>query len=318
MGESPAWRRRLIARTVAGGFQTLATAGGITPWARPRAHGLEREDAVPYGADPAHLVDIYKPPGPGPHPVAIYIHGGGFRTLSRRTHWIMALAFARRGYLTFNIDYRLAPKHPFPAAAEDVCAALRWIWDNASSYGGDLERTVVSGESAGGNLATALASMCCWRRDEPYAREVFDLNVVPKAVLPACGILEVHEPERYLQRERLPFWIRDRISKVCTSYLPADEDDATHLQMASPLRWIERAGPPDRPLPPFFAPCGTRDPILDDTRRLGRALERRGVDHEIPIYVGGIHAFHAFAWTELAQRCWADHDQFLQKRDLLT
>ena len=50
----------------------------------------------------------------------LYVHGGGFRILSKDTHWIMGLAFARRGFLVFNIGYRLAPKHPFPAAIADA------------------------------------------------------------------------------------------------------------------------------------------------------------------------------------------------------
>jgi len=309
MGESPAWRRRLIARTVAGGFQALATAGGITPWARPKAHGLEREDAVPYGADPAHLVDIYKPPGPGPHPVAIYIHGGGFRTLSRRTHWIMALAFARRGYLTFNIDYRLAPKHPFPAAAEDVCAALRWIWDNASSYGGDLERTVVSGESAGGNLALMAALASATPRPEPWARAVHDAGIRFSAAVPICGILQVSDPRRFSRRKKLPFFLQDVIDETSENYLSGGGG-----LLADPLVEIE-AGPhaPDG-WPAFFVPCGTADPLLDDSRRLGTALEALGADVETAWYPGEVHAFHGLIWRQKARACWSDLFAFLDAR----
>jgi alpha/beta hydrolase fold len=56
-----------------------------------------------------------------PWPIVFYVHGGAFRILSKDTHWVMALSFARRGFVVFNVSYRLAPKHRFPAPLEDVC-----------------------------------------------------------------------------------------------------------------------------------------------------------------------------------------------------
>ena len=309
MDASPAWRRQLIARTVAGGFQVLATLGGLTPWARPKAHGLEREDAVSYGADSAHLVDIYKPPGPGPHPVAIYVHGGGFRTLSRRTHWIMALAFARKGYLTFNIDYRLAPKNPFPAAAEDVCAAIRWIWETAPAYGGDLDRTVIAGESAGGNLALMAALASATRRPEPWARAVHDAGVRFSAAVPMCGILQVSDPRRFSRRKKLPFFLQDVIQETSETYLCGGSGP-----LADPLLEVEAGAHAPDGWPAFFVPCGTSDPLLDDSRRLGTALEALGADVETAWYPGEVHAFHALIWRRQARACWNDLFEFLDTR----
>ena len=71
----------------------------------------------------------------------------------------------------------------------------------------------------------------------------------------------------------------------------------------------------ERPLPPFFAPVGTRDPLLDDTRRLEKALGALGVPCEARYYPGGIHAFHAMVWDPAARRCWRDALAFLDRYD---
>jgi hypothetical protein len=73
---------------------------------------------------PGLRADVAVPKGPGPHPVLLYIHGGGWMAGSAHTHKKVAAEIAARGYLTFNLDYRLAPEHPFPAGLDD-CALFR-------------------------------------------------------------------------------------------------------------------------------------------------------------------------------------------------
>jgi acetyl esterase len=68
-----------------------------------------------------------------------------------------------------------------------------------------------------------------------------------------------------------------------------------------------------RPLPPFFIPCGTKDPILDDSRRLARALGALGVRNELVVYPGEPHAFHAFVWRKNAKDHWRDTFRFLDR-----
>jgi acetyl esterase len=245
--------------------------------------------------------------------VVLYVHGGGFRILSKDTHWPMGLAFASRGFVVFNINYRLAPRHRFPAAVEDCCAAFAWLTRNAAAWGGDPSRIVLAGESAGANLVTSLAVAASWSRPEPWARAVWDTGVSPRAVLPACGLLQVTDAGRFRRRKPgLPTFINDRILEVAGAYLPRDAGPDA-LEMADPLCIIERAGPTGRPLPPFFVPVGTADPILDDTRRLAAALDRRGVPCEARYYDGEVHAFHAFVFRRAARRCWSDAFAFLAR-----
>src|SRR5579883_380215 len=151
-------------------FKNLSWAGSLHPRANPAKHGVEVVKDIPYRDStlPEHRLDVYRPiKRDGPLPAVLYVHGGGFRILSKDTHWVMALAFARRGYLVFNISYRLAPEHPFPAAVEDCCTALEYLIDEAPRHGGDLSRLCFAGESAGANLVTALAVTTCFARPEP-------------------------------------------------------------------------------------------------------------------------------------------------------
>ncbi len=312
------WRRgrSLIAQAF---FEGLSAAGRIHPAASPKRHGVEVERDIVYGPDRRwHQLDIYRPVHrPGPWPVVFYVHGGAFHLLSKDTHWLMGLVFARYGYLVVNISYRLAPQHPFPAAVEDTFAAYRWMAERITQLGGDPTRVAVAGESAGGNLVTSLTLAACQRRSEPFARAVFDTGLVPRAALPFCALLEVSRPERFAERRgkgRLPFWIDGMIRDVETSYLhghPRGPSPATAL--ANPLRALEAAETFDRPLPPFFAPVGTRDPLLDDTRRLEKALAALNVPCEARYYPGGIHAFHAMVWDPAARRCWRDALAFLDR-----
>ncbi len=309
------WRR---ARSFAASafFEGLSAAGRIHPAASPKRHGVEVERDLVYGPDHRwHQLDIYRPVHrPGPWPVVFYVHGGAFHLLSKDTHWLMGLVFARYGYLVVNISYRLAPRHPYPAAIEDTCAAYVWLAERVAALGGDPTRVAVAGESAGGNLITSLTLAACQRRSEPYARAVYDSNLVPRAALPFCAMLEVSRPERFAERRQLPFWVDGMIRDASASYLHGHpRGPGPHTALADPLRVFEERATFDRPLPPFFAPVGTRDPLLDDTRRLEKALSALNVPCEARYYPGGIHAFHAMVWDPAARRCWRDALAFLDR-----
>jgi acetyl esterase len=184
----------------------------------------------------------------------------------------------------------------------------------AAELGGDPTRVAVAGESAGGNLVAALALAACQRRPEPWARAVFDDGVVPRACLPFCALLEVSRPERFGQRRQLPGWVDGMLRNIATSYLHGHVPGPA-TELADPLRVLESADADTfaRKLPAFFAPVGTRDPLLDDTRRLDAALGALGVPCEARYYPGGIHAFHAMVWDPVARRCWRDALAFLDR-----
>jgi acetyl esterase len=285
------------------------------PKHRPARRGVERIANVAYTETPVGTLrlDVYRPiERSGPLPVVLYIHGGGFRILSKDTHWMFGQRFAQAGYVVFNIDYRLANRHPYPAGLEDVFKAWQWVLDNAAEYGGDLEQIAVAGESAGGNLSLALCLATCGRFDVPGASAVYDRGRVPTAVLPACAMAQVAEPERYRAGPPQPLWVWDRVHEVATGYTRGTSPSVSHA-LANPLLTLESEQTFERPLPPMFLLCGENDPVITDTEQLDRALRARGVDVETQRYPDEIHAFHAMSWRRHTEQAWADTFAFLSR-----
>jgi acetyl esterase/lipase len=108
------------------------------------------------GGEAVKLDVAYPKSGEGPFPAVVCIHGGGFRAGSKEGYRKLCLTLAQHGYVAITINYRLAPKHQFPAAVHDCKAAVRWLRANAKKYHIDPERIGVMGGSAGGHLAQFL------------------------------------------------------------------------------------------------------------------------------------------------------------------
>jgi acetyl esterase len=257
-------------------------------------------------------LDILQPKGPGPHPILMYLHGGAFAVGSKRTHRALAAAYASQGYLVCNVDYRLAPQYPFPAAIEDACAAWLWVTDHAGSYGGDRHRIALAGESAGANLALSVVLACCTPRPESFAAPLFEHGVRPVAALLYCGFLQTSRPARY-QRAGVSA-LAARIAKdAARSYLgrSADHPGPEHA-LADPLCIVESMHAPSR-LPPLFIAAGLNDPVAADSQRLERELMRLESPCSAHYYAGEPHAFHVMFWRENAIRCWRDSFEFLRR-----
>lgn len=299
------------------GVHVAASLLHLMPKADPARYGvtLERDVAYLDTGKRAHRLDVYRPAASGPRPVVIYVHGGAFAMLSKDTHRVMALQFAARGYVVFNINYRLGPKHRYPSQLEDAAAALGWVMDHAADYGGDPGRLVLAGESAGANLVTALTIAATERRPEPFAARLFERAPSLCAVLPIYGLLDLHDLHRILHHPRLGWWARYELYASGASYLGTPiRDRAPLAPLASPLRLLERPAPEgSRPLPPFFVAVGTADPLLDDSRRLRAAVEARGGTCELAIYPGEIHGFNAMLWRPAARAKWKAVAEFLER-----
>jgi acetyl esterase len=286
------------------------------PMAHPALYGVDVERDVPYldSPSPAHTLDVYRPRGVGRPPAVMYVHGGAFSTLSKDTHRVMALNFAARGYVVFNINYRLGPAHAYPAPLEDAAAALRWVETNAAQYGADPMRIVLAGESAGANLVTALATSAIEPRPEPFAQTIYERNPPIRAVVAIYGLLDFHDMHRFTTHPRLMGWLKAMIVDAGTAYVGRPiRARALDAPLASPLRLL--AAPPSdfaRTPPPFFAAAGTADPLLDDSRRLQAAIEGRGGLCRLEIFPGEIHGFNALVWRKAAQNKWRAVGEFLR------
>ncbi|MEQ9497605.1 MAG: alpha/beta hydrolase [Deltaproteobacteria bacterium] len=122
-------------------------------------HDLAYRD-VSFGDD-ARRLDVFVPPGDGPHPVVVFVHGGfwvsGGRKAAFGVYERLGHRLAQAGVLGVVISYRLAPAHRHPAQISDVAAAIATAFDNVAQYGGDPQRVFVMGHSAGAHLALLAA-----------------------------------------------------------------------------------------------------------------------------------------------------------------
>ncbi len=310
--------RRALGRAVfATGFEVVSRAGQLHPAALAARRGIRVVRNVSYvpGGGPAHQLDVYVHRRTAlPAPCVLYLHGGAFRILSKDSHWMMGLQFAHAGFVVFNASYRLAPRHAYPAALVDALAAWTWVRRNAHRYGGDPDRIVLAGESAGANLALAATVAACVERPEPWARATAANLVPPRALVAFCGVFQVSDMARFF-RPDLPNWMKERMLDTEGGYFPVRiRRHHPDPSLADPLRVLEERPRLLRPFPKVLVPIGTRDPLLDDSRRLKTALDRLGVPSELRIYEGGVHAFHAMFWQQPGAQAWRDTAAFL--RDL--
>lgn len=117
------------------------------------------------GADPdpeKHRLDVYVPPGAGPHPVVVFFHGGAWKRGDRDTrldlYEKLARKFMARGILMVVPSYRLAPEHKYPAFVVDAARAVKWVQDNIASYGGRTPGIFLMGHSAGAHISALLVA----------------------------------------------------------------------------------------------------------------------------------------------------------------
>lgn len=110
-----------------------------------------------FGPDPAQRIDVIAPETPGPHPVLVFIHGGGWHSGAPGEYAFIGRHFARAGYVVVLPGYRLGEAGRYPHMLEDSAAALAWVQVNAARLGGDPQRVFVMGHSAGAYNAVMLA-----------------------------------------------------------------------------------------------------------------------------------------------------------------
>jgi acetyl esterase/lipase len=135
------------------------------------------------------------------------------------------------------------------------------------------------------------------------------------AAVATYGFLDLESLDHYERHPRLPSYLKDLVLHSAASYVGLDvRAGAASSPLASPLLVLERAAKLDRPLPPFFADVGTRDPLLGDSRRLKAAVERHGGTCHLHIAPGEIHGYDALLWRGPAREKWRRVHEFLAPR----
>jgi len=157
-------------------------------WGRQNLKDLSYEKDVPYDDHPLCVGDIYYKTElkDTPKPVLIYIHGGGFVGGDKKFRNALSVWYANLGYFVYNINYRVAPEFTFPQAVKDGVSALNFIAENKDKYNLDLDKVVISGDSAGGYYAGYIAAAS---RSEALQKKLgLDYKVKPYAVVLNCGL----------------------------------------------------------------------------------------------------------------------------------
>jgi acetyl esterase/lipase len=253
---------------------SLTDFGGVQ---EPMAHV---EDRVVPGPGQPIRVRVYRPVATDNLPVLTYFHGGGFVICNLDSHDRECRRLAKAsGCAVVSVDYRLAPEHPFPAAAEDAYAATRHIAEHAAAFNVDPTRIAVAGDSAGGNLATVVALMA---RDRGGPALRFQLLIYPTTdwTDSRSPSLREYGSDHFLTLEAM-HWFADQ-------YLPRAEDRRSPY--ASPMFAEDLRG-----LPPAMVITAECDPIRDQGEAYARKLQAAGVPVELKRYNGMIHPFFSLA-----------------------
>ena len=208
-------------------------------------------------------------------PICVYFHGGGWVLGNIDTHDALCRRLAEEiNGIVVSVDYRLAPEHPYPAAADDADAALQGVALRASEWGGDAGSIFVAGDSAGGNLAAVSTLMA---RDRG--------GVLPVGQVLAYPITDCNfDTPSYLQCAQGYMLTRKAMRWFWTQYAP--EQDRAKEPYASPLRASTHEG-----LPPTLIQTAEYDPLRHDGENYAQALADDGVDVQLTHYQGMLHGF---------------------------
>jgi acetyl esterase len=243
----------------------------------PPAIGLVKDVVADTAAGPIPL-RVYRPAGVADTtalPVFVFYHGGGWVIGDLETHDVQCRQItAGAGITVVAVDYRLAPEHKFPAAADDAWAATQWVIAHAGELGIDATRLAVGGDSAGGNLAAIVALMA---RDAGAPAIKLQVLVYPVTdVANESGSYRDCAEGYMLTRESMRWFI--------AHYLKTKEDALDWR--ASPLLARSHRG-----VAPALIITAGFDPLRDEGAAYAERLRDAGVTVDYVCYGGMVHGF---------------------------
>ena len=232
-------------------------------------------------------LDVYRPRGAtSPNPTLIYIHGGGWTNGSKEASALTFLPYLEMGWSVVNVSYRLADAAHAPAAVEDCRCALRWVYRNAEQFNFDLDRIVVTGNSAGGHLSLTTgmlpASAGLDRQCPGDRRRTWPTGPTSTAELQVAAIINWYGITDVLDLvNRGP----GTSGNFTEAWLGSRSDRDDVAKRVSPTNYVRRD------LPPILTIHGDADPIVpyDHATRLHELLDAAGVPNELLTIEGGGH-----------------------------
>ncbi|KAI0329482.1 alpha/beta-hydrolase [Cubamyces sp. BRFM 1775] len=239
-------------------------------------------------------------------PAMLAIHGGGFMLgdLDMEDYYLRIICVDMQLSIV-NIDYRLAPENPYPAALNDAYDALKWISQNATRIQADLRKGfIVSGKSSGGNLAAALAHRA--KADPAFVNNPLTGQILQMPMVCHPSVVPEHLKNKMLSIEECkdaPILTRDQLLNTYR-ILQAEPSNPE----ISPLLYSSFA----ELAPAYFQVCGL-DPCRDEALVYEEQLRQHGVLTRLDIYPGAPHGFSAiFGRTELARKWDRDYREGLR------
>jgi acetyl esterase len=234
--------------------------------------------------DEGPMVRIYRPNLGTGVAMLVWFHGGGWTLGSVDVDDVVCRCLAVQGQVVvLNVDYRLAPENPFPAALNDGRRVLTWARENATRWGADASRVAVGGQSAGGNLATAVSLSCGIGGDEAPC---FQLLVSP-ALDSLCST------DSYDRFGDGYFLTRATMEWSWSTYAPSDRGNP----LVSPSAAEHIAG-----LPRTLIVSAEFDPLRDEASAFAHRIAADGGEVEVRTYPGMIHGFFSMPGTFDAAR----------------
>jgi len=232
-------------------------------------------------------LDVYQPRMiTGPNPTLIYFHGGGWTNGSKEGSALTFLPYLEMGWTVVNVAYRLADAAHAPAAVEDCRCALRWVYRNADQYNFDLDKVVVTGNSAGGHLALTTGmlpeSAGLDRQCPGNRRRVWSTGSTSTAELKVAAIINWYGITDVVDLiDRIP----GPSGSFTEAWLGSTNNRADIAKQVSPLTYVRQG------LPPILTVHGEADPIVPYAHgvRLHQALDEAGVPNELVTVTGGGH-----------------------------
>lgn len=239
---------------------------------------FEIRENLTYGPNERNDLDLFLPKDDGKtlRPAIVVIHGGAWRGGSKRDLRMLAEFFARRGYVSAAINYRLAPKWSYPAQLDDCQRAVRWLRKHAEEFRVDTKRFGAAGASAGGHLSLLLGVRETRDDSDP---ELKGISSKVQCVLSIFGPTDFTSGV-YAKVSQTP------AGKILVEFIGKPYNEAPELwKDASPIHHVS---PDDAPT---FIIHGDQDPLvpLEQSERFAEALKKVGVEVQLVVIKGMGH-----------------------------
>lgn len=242
------------------------------------------KDGIVYGTGDGQplTMDYYAPKGSGIHPIAIIIHGGGYHGGDSKSgsEAYVADFLAPAGYAVFSVNYRLAPKYPYPYMVQDVQRAVRYIRYHAHDWNADPDKIALVGGSAGGYLSNMVGLLNA--AGDPHAADPVD-----RVSAKAQAVVSLYAQSSF---EFVP--LNADVHRFLDPFI-AQKGEKEALREASPITYVSQCDPP------FLEILGDHDQYIpmSEATNLQSALHAVGVRCDIIVIPGGKHG--TGGWNKL-------------------